>query len=153
MHHLPKTVNFETRYCHKGFTLVELSVVIIIFGISLMFLTPALVEKFSLSDSVADDFNKIISKSLEKSQKTGKPVFIKGAKGTNTLKSGTDMLNIDKISFFSVVYINGNTQPGGDFYIGVYPEGFIDSFEIQADNGIKITSKLNSMKVKVEYKN
>lgn len=135
---------------YKGFTLIELSVVILIFGISLMFITPTLVKKFSGTDPLAEDFNEIISITYEKSRELNKPLFIKGNKGGNTLKTEFKTAVINSISSFSSVNVNGNTQPGGEFYIGIYPEGFMDSFEILTDTGIKIISRLNSLKVKVE---
>lgn len=135
---------------YKGFTLIELSVVILIFGISLMFITPTLVKKFSGADPLAEGFNEIISITYEKSRELNKPLFIKGNKGGNTLKTEFKTAVINSISSFSTVNVNGNIQPGGDFYIGIYPEGFMDSFEILTDTGIKIISRLNSLKVKVE---
>ena len=134
----------------KGFTLIELSVVIVIFGISLMFLTPTLVEKFSGVDPLAEVFDRIISLAHKKSKEINKPVFIRGLKGHNTLKTDFKTVTVEGISSFLTVSVNGNTQTGGEFYIGVYPEGFIDSFEIVTDRGTKIVSQLNSLRVKVE---
>ncbi|BAI80779.1 conserved hypothetical protein [Deferribacter desulfuricans SSM1] len=131
-----------------AFTFIELLIIIVIFGLSLMFITPKIAAKFSGLNPVEAGINNIINIAFLDAQKTKKPVFIKGIKGTNKLFLDNKSYEIKDIESFQTVEINEINQPGLDFYIGVYPKRFVDSFKIETNNGI---IKSNSLGLTCEF--
>jgi len=132
----------------RAFTFIELLIIIVIFGLSLMFITPKIAARFSGLSPVEAEINNIINKAFLDAQKTKKPVFIKGIKGTNKLSLDNKSYEIKDVESFQTVEINDVNQPGLDFYIGVYPKGFVDSFKIETNDGI---IKSNSLGLTCEF--
>jgi prepilin-type N-terminal cleavage/methylation domain-containing protein len=145
----------------KGFTFIELVAVIVIVGISLMFITPKIVENYIKDDPIIDSFKKVIDDAYQLAQEDGKPVLIRGVKGTNRLyidkmveKSNKFYIEkeeyiIKDIDSFRTAKINDRMQPGTAFYIKIYPDGLTDTFEIELNTGKKIYSTTTSLDVKL----
>lgn len=134
---------------NKGFTLVELLVVIAIFGISMMFIVPKVVENYSENNPVKKQFENVINSAFKLSVTRQRAVFIKGLKGSNILKIDNDTFEIEDAGNFNIVKINDNNQNGLEFYLGVYPDRAIDSFEIVTSKDMKIISDSLNMRVEI----
>lgn len=134
---------------NKGFTFVELLVVIAIFGISMMFIVPKVVENYSENNPVKKQFENVINSAFKLSVTRQRAVFIKGLKGSNILKIDNDTFEIEDAGNFNIVKINDNNQNGLEFYLGVYPDRAIDSFEIVTSKDMKIISDSLNMRVEI----
>jgi prepilin-type N-terminal cleavage/methylation domain-containing protein len=134
---------------NKGFTFVELLVVIAIFGISMMFIVPKVVENYSENNPVKKQFENVINSAFKLSATRQRAVFIKGLKGSNILKIDNDTFEIEDAGNFNIVKINDNNQNGLEFYLGVYPDRAIDSFEIVTSKDMKIISDSLNMRVEI----
>jgi len=145
----------------KGFTFIELVIVIVVIGISLMFVTPKIVENYTKGDAKVDSFKNVIDEAYKLAQTEGKPVFIRGIKGTNRLYIDKQVKRSNRIFMeheeyfvkdvrsFRTAKINDRMQPGTEFYIKVYPDGLTDTFEIELDTGKKLYSITTNMEVKL----
>jgi len=134
---------------HRAFSLVELMIVIVIFGISLMFIVPKMVEKYTENNPVVKQFDLVIKNAYNKALAINKGVFVKGVKGSNILSLDNKTYKIDGITSFNSAKINDKPQNGIDFYFGVYPDGIMDTFEIVTANNVKIVSDSLNMKVDI----
>jgi len=133
----------------RAFSLIELMIVIVIFGISLMFIVPKMVEKYTENSPVKKQFEEVIQIAYNRALSSNKGIFVQGVKGGNTLSFDNETYKIDEITSFNSAKINNQLQSGLNFYFGVYPDGFVDTFEIVTSNNVKIISDSLNMKVNI----
>jgi prepilin-type N-terminal cleavage/methylation domain-containing protein len=124
----------------RGFTLVEILVVIVIAGLGMMTVAPKLAENTILSDSSEVFLEKIIDSHLKLAAELNTQVHITGYKGSSgiLLHDGTR----DNIPAGSVseVRINNDISGGSEYRIYFYPDGIFDQFRITTSSGSVIES-------------
>ncbi|TCK62399.1 type II secretion system protein [Seleniivibrio woodruffii] len=128
------------RTDNKGFTLVELLVVMIIIGLGFVSLSPSLADKTVKAGGDEAFFNEIVASQMQAAKTLNRQVFIKGTVGTNSIllydgktvkiPSGT----VDRAE------VNGKRTNGVEYYIYFYPDGIFDDFELELNNDKKIIS-------------
>lgn len=115
----------------------------------MMFIVPKVVENYSENNPVKKQFENVINSAFKLSVTRQRAVFIKGLKGSNILKIDNDTFEIEDAGNFNIVKINDNNQNGLEFYLGVYPDRAIDSFEIVTSKDMKIISDSLNMRVEI----
>lgn len=124
----------------RGFTLVELLVVMVIMGLGFISLSPSLAEKTVKGGGDESFFNELILSQLKAAKELNRQVFIKGTVGTdNLLLSDGSNVSIP-LGKVDSIEINDKKVNGIEYYIYFYPDGIFDDFEIEIENGKKVTS-------------
>jgi len=114
----------------RGFTLLEILIVMVIAGLGLMTVAPRLAENTILSDKTEVFFNDIIKTNLELASTLNTQVFVTGYKGSdNMLLYDGSRVKIPA-GYVSDVYINKEMTTGTEYYIYFYPDGIFDQFDI-----------------------
>jgi len=119
----------------RGFTLVELLVVMVIIGLGFVSLSPSLADRTVKSGGDESFFNDIIKSQLKAAKDLNRQVFIKGTLGTDSLvlSDGTSVTiplgKVDKVK------VNDKNVNGIEYNIYFYPDGIFDDFEIDMSNG------------------
>jgi type II secretory pathway pseudopilin PulG len=125
----------------SAFTFVEILVIISIVTISVTFLLPTILSKKNVKNETESFFNKKIEESYNLARKLGKPVYISGFKGSsNIILPNGKIEKLPNGENILSVKINDNAVVGLKFYIGIYPQGICDYFELETDNNKKLLS-------------
>ncbi len=126
----------------KGFTIVELMVVMLIIGLGLMSFTPKLLTPTSLAE---DDrlmfFDKLIEEHYERAIELGRPTYFTGFKGSANIQTyDGKAVTIPNVKSIQEAKVNGYLTRGLEYGVRVYPDGFVDHFEIIDTEDIIIES-------------
>ncbi|PLX68508.1 MAG: hypothetical protein C0603_04970 [Denitrovibrio sp.] len=112
----------------RGFTLIEILIVMIIVGLGLMTVAPRIAENTILTDRTEVFFNDIIDKHLEVAKELNTQIYITGFKGSgNMLLHDGSRVEIPA-GYVSTVTINGEITTGLEYKIYFYPDGIFDQF-------------------------
>jgi len=114
----------------RGFTLVEILIVLVIAGLGLMTIAPRLAEKTILSDNSEVFFNELISSNLALAKELNKQVYITGYKGSQNIVTHDEKRLKIPTGLISSVYINEEKPQGTQFRIYFYPDGIFDQFRL-----------------------
>lgn len=114
----------------RGFTLVELLIVMIIAGLGLMTVAPKLAESTILSDRSETFFKEIIDTHLKTASELGTQVFITGYKGSPNIQLHDGSRVQIPAGDLSDILINNERTTGSEFRIYFYPDGIFDQFEM-----------------------
>ncbi|GAB1536447.1 hypothetical protein ADMFC3_20780 [Geovibrio sp. ADMFC3] len=119
----------------RGFTLVELIIVLLIIGIGFMTVTPLMVEKAIGDPEEITFFNDLLSKTADEAEELGRALPIRGVKGSDTifLHDG-ETVKIPGISGVLSAEINDEEQSGLDYVIMVYPKRICDYFILRVSD-------------------
>ncbi len=135
----------------KAFTFIEILIILAILGFSSLILIPVMTSNVKGKNKLEDFFNENIKESYVLAKKNGKPVYISGFKGSPNLilPNGKSVKLPDGISILRIK-IDDKDITGLKYYIGIYPQGICDYFELVMDNGRIIESVPLLMKVKLK---
>lgn len=125
----------------KGFTLIELLIVLVIISVGVMTITPIMIEKTTGLPEEIDFFNELLRKTANESAELGRPIPIRGVRGSNTiyLHDG-ETIKIPNISTINMAEVNEVQQPSNEYTIMVYPNGLCDYFLLTASDRKSIES-------------
>jgi prepilin-type N-terminal cleavage/methylation domain-containing protein len=118
----------------KGFTLLEILIVIVIAGLGLMTVAPRLAENTILTDKTEKFFNEIVESHLKEAKELNKQVSITGFKGSSNivLHDGT------RVSIpagnIATAYVNEERTNGLEYKIYFYPDGIFDQFRLMVSD-------------------
>ena len=130
----------KALFSRKGFTLVEILIVMVIAGLGLMTVAPKLAENTVLSDRTEAFFDDIVKTHLKTASELGTQIFITGYKGSpNLLLQDGSRVQIPA-GDISEVKINDERINGSEYRIYFYPDGIFDQFVLTLDNGETIES-------------
>jgi len=136
----------NNTYRKKGFTLIEILIVLIIVGLGFMTIAPRFAENTILSDKTEVLFQEIIENHLKEASELNVQVFITLSKGSSTVQ----MSNGDKASLpagtLQDAFIN-DERTGGSLNIYFYPDGIFDQFVLKFSDGTELESYPALLKV------
>ena len=121
----------------KGFTLVEILIVIVIAGLGFMTVAPRFAENTILSDSSEEFFEKIIDSHLKEAYDLNTSVHITLYIGSPSVKlSNGDRESIPAGSVREA-YVN-DESPDSEFEVYFYPDGIFDQFLLKLTDETEI---------------
>jgi prepilin-type N-terminal cleavage/methylation domain-containing protein len=118
----------------KGFTLIEILIVLVIVGIGVFTIVPKITERKIKPSPELDFFNNLLEQHYILAKQNGKPVYFKGFKGSEnfvTYEGKTVKLPFGTVSS---IKINGKAIEKLEFKIYVYPDKISDYFKITLSN-------------------
>ncbi|MCD8492477.1 MAG: prepilin-type N-terminal cleavage/methylation domain-containing protein [Geovibrio sp.] len=119
----------------RGFTLVELIIVLLIIGIGFMTVAPVMIEKATGEPEETAFLNDLLRKTADEAAELGRALPIRGVKGSNSLfLHGGETVKIPGISGVLSARINDEEQSGLDYVIMVYPKGICDHFLLRVSD-------------------
>ncbi|MGE4496874.1 MAG: prepilin-type N-terminal cleavage/methylation domain-containing protein [Deferribacterales bacterium] len=119
----------------RGFTLVELIIVLLIIGIGFMTVTPLMVEKAAGEAEETAFFNDLLRKTADEAEELGRALPLRGVKGSASLfLHDGETVKIPGISGVLSAEINDEEQSGLDYVIMVYPQGICDRFVLRVSD-------------------
>jgi prepilin-type N-terminal cleavage/methylation domain-containing protein len=120
---------------NKGFTLIEIIIVLVIIGIGFMTVAPVIVEKTTGVPEDVAFFEDILRTTAKEAEDLGRAVALRGVKGSSTvmLDDGTSV-RIPGATVLSAK-VNDKDQSGLEYIVFVYPSGISDYFELKLSNG------------------
>ncbi|WP_303852434.1 type II secretion system protein [Seleniivibrio woodruffii] len=124
----------------RGFTLVELLVVMVIMGLGFISLSPSLAEKTVKGGGDESFFNELIQSQLKAAKDLNRQVFIKGTVGTEDLLLSDGKTITIPLGKVDSVKINDKDVNGVEYYIYFYPDGIFDDFEMEISDGKVVQS-------------
>lgn len=131
----------------RGFTLIELMVVLMVVGISLMALTPRITARSIGQDPTLSFFNNLMAEELKRARELSMPITITGFKGSaNILTYDKESKSIPNIREVSEAKVNRYLTHGNLYAVRIYPDGICDHFELRLNDGRIIESEPLLMK-------
>ncbi|QAR34246.1 prepilin-type N-terminal cleavage/methylation domain-containing protein [Geovibrio thiophilus] len=125
----------------RGFTLVEIIIVLLIIGIGFMTVVPVMVEKTTGEPEETAFLNDLLRKTADEAAELSRALPIRGVKGSDTLfLHDGETVKIPGISGVLSAEINDEEQSGLDYVIMVYPKGICDYFLLKVSDTETIES-------------
>jgi len=119
----------------KGFTLIEILIVLVIVGIGIFTVIPKISERVIREKPEIDFFNNLIEEHLKEAKQNHAPVYFEGFKGSeNIVEYSGKRIKIPLGLTVASVEINGKDVEKLDFKIYIYPQGVSDYFKITLSN-------------------
>jgi prepilin-type N-terminal cleavage/methylation domain-containing protein len=139
---------------NKGFTLVEILVVLIIVSIGVIATVPKITDKVIKEKAEIGFFNNLLKTNEKLSRQIKSPVFFKGFKGSENIETYEGKkVKIPEGLTVSSVEINGKDVDKLEFKIYVYPNGISDYFQILLSNDETLESIPILLKVREKREN
>lgn len=124
---------------NRGFTLIEILIVLIIAGLGFMTIAPRFAENTILSDKTEVFFQKIIEKHLAEASELNSQVALTMYKGSSNVVSS----NGDKASIpagdLKEAYIS-DERTAVEVLVYFYPDGIFDQFFLEFSDGSTLES-------------
>jgi len=114
----------------KGFTLLEILIVIAIAGLGLMTVAPRLAENTILTDRTEVFFDRIIETHLKTAKELNRQIFITLYSGSDNVKMYDETVESIPAGNISRAFVNDREAQGLDFSIYFYPDGVFDHFRL-----------------------
>ncbi|WP_022852197.1 type II secretion system protein [Limisalsivibrio acetivorans] len=116
----------------RGFTLVELIIVMLILGIGAMTVTPIMVEKAVGVPEEVKFFNEILAELEKEAVELGRPVQLRGFQGSaNVVMPDGERRSIPGVDTVSNITINDVEPASNEYIIHIYPKHICDHFIIE----------------------
>lgn len=126
---------------NKGFSLIEVLVLLVIIGIVTVGITPRVIERKLGSNPVIEFYSDIVDEHRQLAQELGRPVFFKGFLGSgNILKMDGKRVTLPKSITVQDAFVGGVDEPGLEYNIFVYPSGMVDYFELRLSDDTVVES-------------
>lgn len=123
----------------RGFTLVELLIVMVIIGLGFMSMSPSLATRTVLGNKTEDFFNTLIDKEIKEAKSLNRQVSVKGTSGSDNLTFPDGSVEQIPEGVILKARINGTYASGSEYRIYFYPDGLSDEFELETSSGKTIT--------------
>ncbi len=126
---------------NKGFSLIEILVLLVIIGIVTVGITPRVIERKLGVNPVIKFYTEIVDEHLQLASDLGRPVFFKGFLGSgNILKMDGKRVTLPGSITVQDAFVGGVDEPGLEYNVFVYPSGMVDYFELRLSDGTVVES-------------
>ncbi len=134
---------------NRGFTLIEILIVLVLIGIGVMSVVPNLTRRVVQPNNTVTFFNSLLNSAIKESKTSLKPVDFQIEIGSNiVIDWDGKKQQIPSESTVSEIDVNSHIQSGSATEVFVYPDGISDYFKITFSNGKTYESIPLLLKVK-----